>query len=148
MSKINDLTGQVFGRLTVRERDGQNKKGNAVWKCVCSCGKTKSIVGYSLSQGHVVSCGCFRSEALLRGGIKLVSINTTHGMTQTKTYKSWQSMKDRCSNPNNVGFHRYGGRGISYCKRWGNLKISCKIWGGGLKIQPWNERIIMAITGR
>lgn len=27
-------------------------------------------------------------------------------------------MKARCLNPNNSGFHNYGGRGITVCKRW------------------------------
>ncbi len=29
-------------------------------------------------------------------------------------------MKDRCLNPNNLAFGRYGGRGIKICKRWLN----------------------------
>jgi hypothetical protein len=27
-------------------------------------------------------------------------------------------MKQRCSNPNHVGFHNYGARGITVCPRW------------------------------
>lgn len=33
-------------------------------------------------------------------------------------YKSWEAMRDRCLNSNNVYFHRYGGRGIKICDRW------------------------------
>lgn len=33
-------------------------------------------------------------------------------------YRAWQSMKDRCYNPNNVGFKNYGGRGIRVCDEW------------------------------
>jgi hypothetical protein len=39
-----------------------------------------------------------------------------HGMCRTKTYKSWDGMKYRCSSLNKD----YGGRGIGVCKRWLN----------------------------
>jgi hypothetical protein len=35
-----------------------------------------------------------------------------------RTYKSWQGMIDRCTNPNNPHYDRYGGRGISICDFW------------------------------
>lgn len=31
MSKLKDLTGEKFGRLTVLKRYGSNKKGQAMW---------------------------------------------------------------------------------------------------------------------
>jgi hypothetical protein len=34
------------------------------------------------------------------------------------TYHSWASMVQRCTNPRRTFYHRYGGRGISVCKRW------------------------------
>lgn len=33
-------------------------------------------------------------------------------------YNSWQNMKDRCRNPKEKSFPRYGGRGIAVCQRW------------------------------
>ena len=36
----------------------------------------------------------------------------------TPTYHSWQAMKQRCNNPSNPSYKRYGGRGITYVKRW------------------------------
>jgi hypothetical protein len=35
-----------------------------------------------------------------------------------REYTSWAQMKDRCSNPNNHRYSRYGGRGITVCDRW------------------------------
>lgn len=35
-----------------------------------------------------------------------------------KTYKSWQSMKQRCSNPKAPDYASYGGRGITYDPAW------------------------------
>ena len=41
-----------------------------------------------------------------------------HGMTGSKTWKAWKAMRERCNNPNNSRWERYGGRGISYDPRW------------------------------
>jgi hypothetical protein len=32
--------------------------------------------------------------------------------------QTWNSMKDRCTNPRNASWKRYGGRGITICERW------------------------------
>jgi len=39
-------------------------------------------------------------------------------MSGTPTYESWHQMIQRCTNPKNDSFDRYGGRGIAVCKRW------------------------------
>lgn len=49
---------------------------------------------------------------------KVAEARTTHGMTGTRTYRSWESMKRRCLNPNERAFPNYGGRGITVCERW------------------------------
>jgi len=41
-----------------------------------------------------------------------------HGHFGSKTYTSWASMIQRCSNPNRSNFEYYGGRGIRVCERW------------------------------
>lgn len=35
-----------------------------------------------------------------------------------KEFRSYDHMKQRCLNPNNDNYHRYGGRGIKICDRW------------------------------
>ena len=37
---------------------------------------------------------------------------------ESRTYRSWQSMNQRCNNPKASFYNRYGGRGILVCKRW------------------------------
>lgn len=37
-------------------------------------------------------------------------------------YNSWQGMKQRCLNPNNPKYYRYGGRGIKICEEWLNIQ--------------------------
>lgn len=43
---------------------------------------------------------------------------TKHGMSQTRLYRVWSGMKDRCYNPNCKGYGHYGGRGIVICEEW------------------------------
>lgn len=42
----------------------------------------------------------------------------TKASPESKTYKAWTAMKQRCTNANTRYWHRYGGRGISYDPRW------------------------------
>lgn len=42
----------------------------------------------------------------------------THGMTGTTEYKIWEGIKQRCLNPNERGYPKYGGRGIKVCDEW------------------------------
>src|SRR5262249_48110744 len=67
------------------------------------------------------SCGCLQRETaseLLKGK----KYNLKHGHARsprhTSEFNSWQSMKQRCLNPNYHSFQYWGGRGITICKRW------------------------------
>ena len=42
----------------------------------------------------------------------------THGMSDTRLYKTWQNMKNRCYNSNVGDYAYYGGRGILVCDEW------------------------------
>lgn len=37
---------------------------------------------------------------------------------RSKTYRSWESMKQRCLNPKFSSYRWYGGSGITICDRW------------------------------
>ncbi len=106
-----DLTGKTFGRLTVVSLDNSGTKKRKHWICKCSCGNTKSVSRDSLRCGATKSCGCLKKE--ITGNRA-----RTHGMSETKIFKTWQSMHGRCYNKNNGKYHRYGGRGIVVCNRW------------------------------
>ena len=40
---------------------------------------------------------------------------------KTTTYRSWDSMKQRCTNPKAPKYEYYGGRGIAFCERWASF---------------------------
>lgn len=107
-----DITGHVFGRLTVQSFAGYFGTTKAKWSCDCSCGERGVVVfGYNLKNGNTESCGCVRVE-------RSKERNTTHGMTETRIYAIWCDMIGRCYNENKDDFDRYGGRGIRVCDRW------------------------------
>ncbi len=41
-----------------------------------------------------------------------------HGFAHTKFYRTWASIKTRCSNKNSKYYRHYGGRGIIFDKQW------------------------------
>lgn len=64
MSRFIDLTGQVFGRLTVLRQALKEKGKHTKWVCQCSCekGTIKIVDGSALRSGHTQSCGCLAVE--------------------------------------------------------------------------------------
>lgn len=62
MSKLIDLTGQKFGRLTVIEFSHNDKGGRTCWLCICDCGKETVVQGGNLKSGGTKSCGCLQKE--------------------------------------------------------------------------------------
>ena len=60
-SHKKDLTGMVFGKLTVIEDSGKRYDNNILWLCQCECGNRPLIKGTSLLHG-VKSCGCLKSK--------------------------------------------------------------------------------------
>lgn len=54
----HDLTSQIFGRLTVIEHVGHNKRRLALWRCLCVCGRETIVTSNGLRCGGSRSCGC------------------------------------------------------------------------------------------
>lgn len=105
-----DLTGRVFGRLTVQGK-GEVKGHHRMWQCLCECGASKAVRSDHLTRGLVVSCGCYWAQ-------RRVEANTTHGMSETRVYRIWKDMRNRCHYEKYPERHLYGGRGIEVCERW------------------------------
>lgn len=72
----------------------------------CVCGKTKEVRKTDYDLKKSTNCGCKRTCKL------------KHGMTNSREYSTWCSMKSRCQNKKNNVYKHYGGRGIKVCKEW------------------------------
>ena len=106
---FKDLTGQTFDWLTVLRLSHVKKGYGAFWICKCQCGNEHVVIGKALRRGHTKTCGC-RPSALRHGHARKGP--------RTREYNCWLAIKDRCYNPNNAEYNRYGGRGIVVCEQW------------------------------
>ena len=102
----HDLTGTVFGRLTVCGYLGHGK-----WSCTCSCGNTCETKTNALTSGRKRSCGCLAREAAKKRA-------TTHGGCDEPLYHVLNAMHQRCSNPNCKDYKWYGAEGKTVCAEW------------------------------
>lgn len=108
-----ELLGKKFGKWSVLEMlpiaSGDRK---VMWWCRCECGFEMAIAGTLLNCGSTSKCE--RCSKLKHG----------HAVRfeKSRTYASWNSMRQRCTNPHATGYRRYGGRGIKCCGRWDNFE--------------------------
>jgi len=102
--------GMKFNKLTVIKK-GINtyKKKQTVWLCKCDCGNTTTVPLYRLTSNNTKSCGCLQGKG-------------THGYSKHPSYNSWRGAKDRCLNEKNKDFKKYGKRGITFGKKWLDIK--------------------------
>lgn len=110
-SRIKDLSGRVFERLTVLGFAGLDSRFKATWLCRCECGIEKAVGGNTLTQGRTRSCGCLQRESVS-------ALSKTNEWTGTPERAAWVNMLSRCENPAHPSFENYGGRGISVSLDW------------------------------
>jgi hypothetical protein len=104
--------GDKFSRLTVKECLGRKILVE------CECGTEKLVERRFLRGGRTRSCGCLRSETSRTVGLG----NLRHGhktrKNRSRSYKSWEAMKERCANETHRSYKDYGARGVTVCERW------------------------------
>lgn len=115
MTQFFDLTGHVYGKLTVLARVPHRlSPATTKWWCACACGNFTTVRAVYLRAGNTKACGCLRTgnPNLPRDG------RPKHGRSKTRAHNVWKEMNQRCSNPNHARWEYYGGRGIYVCSRW------------------------------
>lgn len=69
MGRIKDLKGQLFGRWTVLEYAGVNKRNKSLWLCRCDCGTERVVSSELLRRGQSQSCVCLKGKLKRAGGL-------------------------------------------------------------------------------
>lgn len=122
-----EYTGQRFGRLLVvaPAEPYISPKGAKYtrWLCQCDCGNFKIVAIGHLTRGTTKSCGCLRHEKSSENVKKCVKPGEqyprqTHGMSKSRLYRIYFSMRNRCYRHDNTSYANYGVRGITVCDEW------------------------------
>lgn len=132
--RTKNLIGETFNKLTVIAPSEKDLSGSVRWVCKCDCGNTITVLARSIVRGHTKSCGCIKSESIRES-------QTTHGLSNTRQYKTWASMMRRCYTVSEKAYPRYGGRGIRVCDEWHDFKNFWKDMGGSYGATLTLERI-------
>lgn len=104
----DDVVGMKCGMLTfVRHLGAKNSEGRYLSEWMCECGNLASLPTGRVLSGVRVSCGCYHPKT-----------NLIHGMKGSPTYSSWRAMKNRCCDPGNKDYPRWGAKGVTVCDRW------------------------------
>lgn len=108
MIKIErDMTPKLIGETYMKYPTEKSKQRYSFGLYECQyCGKEFEAQSNNIKHG-LKSCGCQGK-----------GINKTHGLTQHRFYQTWRSMRGRCINPKDKGYKDYGGRGITVCEEW------------------------------
>lgn len=121
-----DLTGQRYERLTVIKRIYMTNKTGVFWLCKCDCGQESIVRSDHLRYGKIKSCGCFLKEVSAPANGKK---NKKHGDRNTRLYKCWMGMKQRCAGTSNDSAKKhYYDKGIKVCSEWKDDFIAFKTW--------------------
>lgn len=108
------LVGKKFNLLTVLSVSHQNKFNQTVLLCLCDCGSMTTGISTAIKRGTKKSCGCIKSAGIS-------TANKTHGMSNTRIYRTWAKMIQRCSNESKDS-HIYLLKGITFDPSWGKFE--------------------------
>lgn len=106
---VQVLAGQRFGSwLALTDQRKLSCARDPFVLVRCKCGKEKEVNAYTLRKGTSTQCAsCSR---------------TRHGQTKSRTrspeFIVWDNMIQRCYNPNNCNYSRYGLKGVTVCDSW------------------------------
>lgn len=112
--------GERFTRLIVISEIPRDKNKKRMVICKCDCGNLVTVDIYSLRDKNTQSCGCLGIERRAIATSLRCKIHGESHNNKTCEYRTWQKMIQRCEDPKNNRFYRYGLRGINVCDKWRN----------------------------
>ncbi len=91
--------------------EGTAQRNQHFFHCRCDCGHQQVVGWHTLRDGGSKQCvQCAGKQRQKHGGCR--------DYRNSPEYVSWLAMRQRCENPHNASYARYGARGIRVCERW------------------------------
>lgn len=122
------MVGKRFGALEILERAGSDKDGRALWLCRCDCGNECVMpTGIIKRKRH---CGCQTKRLMSEASKNRIHARgiKTHGDSNSRLYRVFIGMIDRCEREGHVQYANYGGRGIKVCDEWRHDYSAFREW--------------------
>ena len=133
-----NLLGEIIRDVSIDEYVGLDTQHRCVYKCHCiKCDQELILSTHMLSDPRTHLCYCDNPGNKRKHKHNTCNYNYNYtnnlGKYAKKKYdfdihdpeikplfNRWVSMRQRCNNPNAVGYNHYGGRGIKVCPEWDN----------------------------
>lgn len=129
-----DLSGLRVGNFVVLNLHHSDEYRHKFYQCKCDCGTVFVKRDDMIKNAKHKACNnCKRKRNDM----------VKHNKSNTKLYRIYYGMKQRCNNPSAREYHNYGGRGIKVCDEWENDFSSFYNWsiGNGYTIGLQLDRI-------
>ena len=111
-----DMRPKLLKDLGMRKTKLTQKYGRRFGRYECQyCLNIFEANSTHVNIGKTRSCGCLKYKGAI-----------THGCSKNRFYATWDSMIQRCINPNNPYYKNYGARGITICEEWLDPKLFIK----------------------
>ena len=105
--KVEDMTPKLIGETYMKypTETSQQRYRFGVYECQY-CGKEFEAITRNIKKGNTRSCGCLHNG------------QPTHRLASHRFYKTWIGVIHRCTNHKSPSYKDYGGRGITVCEEW------------------------------
>ena len=108
----DDMTPKLIGETYLRKpaETSRQRYKYGIYRCQY-CGEEFECVTHNIKNGHTRSCGC------------LIGKQTgSHNLYYHRFYSTWNGVMQRCNNPKHKRYKDYGGRGITICEEWLDIR--------------------------
>ena len=108
-----DMTPKLLGETFKKYPTEESKQKSIYGRYQCQyCNEEFEAIIYNVKKGATKSCGCQKAS----------NDWIIHGLHKNKFYSTWAHMMSYCFNPKFHQYGDYGGRGITVCEEWLDIR--------------------------